>query len=217
MSLEVVQKGTDAMLERAVAAESKVAELESTINEKQRDVAAEIGALKRMLMAKDAELAAAASSSSTSDSATILQLKIEHSASSKAAESRGRKRMEEKDALFAEMKAVKESEIAVLKDTIGTQERQVQSKTASLQGQMAALQGELQSVKSFTAEQNKFVSNLGEENQKLVGEIKRLKEQAKVRDQQLQESVYLARDAIVREKKKREEWVMKMKAGQGGN
>ena len=99
--------------------------------------------------------------------------------------------MEEKDALFAEMKAVKESEIAVLKDTIGTQERQVQSKTASLQGQMAALQGELQSVKSFTAEQNKFVSNLGEENQKLVGEIKRLKEQAKVRDQPLSFLKYL--------------------------
>lgn len=121
--------------------------------------------------------------------------------------------MEEKDALLLEIKRLQQTEIATLQATIASHENQTQSKTASLQGQMAALQGELQSVKSFTAEQNKFVSNLGEENQKLVGEIKRLKEQAKVRDQQLQESVYLARDAIVREKKKREEWLAKMNVG----
>ena len=40
-----------------------------------------------------------------------------------------------------------------------------------------------------------------------LADSERTHPQAKVRDQQLQESVFLARDAIVREKKKRAEFV----------
>ena len=85
-----------------------------------------------------------------------------------------------------------------------------------LQSQIATLKAELTSLKGFSADQSKFLSNLGEENSKLVAEIKRLKEQAVVRDQQLHESVYLARDAILREKKKREEWERKIRAQSNG-
>lgn len=195
LTLEISQKGTDTILERAVAAEAEVKDLLASIE-------------KGSAGSKTTE-----SPAKMPESSAILQLKVEQSVALKAVEERWRKRVEEKDALLLEIKRLQQAEIATLQATIASHKNQTQSKTASLQGQMAALQGELQSVKSFTAEQNKFVSNLGEENQKLVGEIKRLKEQAKVRDQQLQESVYLARDAIVREKKKREEWLAKMKVG----
>lgn len=80
------------------------------------------------------------------------------------------------------------------------------SQTAILESDVAKLKGEIASLKSFSIDQTRFVDDLGEENAKLVAEIKRLKEQAKTRDQQLQESVSLARDAIIREKKKRAEW-----------
>jgi len=220
VQLEESQKSATALMQRALEAEAKLTNFASQSSSSTEASSALIEKLKADLAAKEAELQIAAKdvsdaqtdakiSSVDSEELKVIQGRYEQSRKRNEDQAvelgtltaeleSQRTRIREKEASWAEIKGVQESQVSVL------------------QSQVATLKGELTSVKSFAADQGKFLTNLGEENAKLVGEIKRLKEQARVRDKQLQESVLLARDAIMREKKKREEWEKRMRQQQGG-
>jgi len=78
------------------------------------------------------------------------------------------------------------------------------SQLSSLQGMHSNVQAELVSLKVFSNEQSGFVTNLNEENAKLVNEIQRLKSQAETRDRQLHESVAIAKKALLKQKDQNE-------------
>lgn len=118
----------------------------------------------------------------------------------------------ENDANISEIQRLKlqiraAQEMASDSEILLTEYKQMHATQAShvsvSKSQAAAAQAELQALKVFSSEQSAFVRNLNEENTKLVDEIKRLKKQASVRDQQLQESVAMAKNAVLREKEKR--------------
>lgn len=215
--LEVSRSAQDSLLERALRAEKRVEDLEAIQKEldtltKSNDASQSemIAALKVEVEGKQGDL------ERSNDEITELniklskmkqeleemedlkdQLKVKNKLCEDQAEELGSlsgeleaaiTRMAEKESAWNELSGIHESQMSVL------------------QSQLANVKGELMSLKSFSADQNRFIDNLGEENSKLVAEIQRLKEQAKVRDKQLQESVLLARDAILREKKKRADW-----------
>eukprot|EP00041_Stephanoeca_diplocostata_P032443 m.1039703 g.1039703 ORF g.1039703 m.1039703 type:complete len:318 (+) comp24150_c2_seq1:912-1865(+) len=76
------------------------------------------------------------------------------------------------------------------------------SQLSVMQSQFSAMQAEMESLKILSDEQSGFVDKLNEENAKLVSEIQRLKKQAVARDQQLHESVTIAKAALMKEKQK---------------
>ena len=103
--------------------------------------------------------------------------------------------LEDKEQLMGEYREKYEEGVAA--------QDELTSEVAAANAKAAAAAGECDSLRALAADQTRFVASLNEENGKLVQEIKRLKTQADVRDGQLQESLSMAKTAILREKQKR--------------
>eukprot|EP00039_Didymoeca_costata_P001364 m.51867 g.51867 ORF g.51867 m.51867 type:complete len:333 (+) comp10759_c0_seq1:298-1296(+) len=214
--LEVARATGDELMERALKAEKQLDELTYLKEEMEHTKSSDgikdnlIANLKAEVAAKDLK-AQKLSEESVNQRSKISKLKDDLEELEErydAACKRSEEQAEELGSLTGELETLK-SRMAQKEEQWSDLSEIHESQLSILQSQLSNLKGELLSLKSFSSDQNQFVNNLGEENAKLVAEIKRLKDQAKIRDQQLQESVLLARDAIIREKKKRAEWEKK--------